>query len=129
MGMTLNAIPLVGVGSVRFGMSRSQVRGIWGDAEEFQKTPESTAMTDDFGFCHVYYDGNDCCEAIEIFDEAEVRIGGRKIFPLAPDELLERFPEFEADDDGPISYRWAAAVYAPYSAAESILFGKEGYYD
>lgn len=127
--MILNVIPLVGVGSVRFGMSRRQVRAIWGDASEFQKTPDSIAATDDYGFCHVYYDEKDCCEAIEVFDDAEVLIDGRKLFPLDADELLERFPEFEADDDGPICCRWAAAVYAPYGTAESILFGKEGYFE
>lgn len=127
--MILNAIPLVGVGSVRFGMTRSQVGAIWGDAVEFKKTPDSIAATDDFGFCHVFYDEKDRCQAIEIFDDAEVLIEGRKAFPLDADELLEAFPEFEEDDDGPICFRWAAAVYAPDGAAESILFGKEGYFE
>lgn len=36
MDMRLNVIPLVGVGSVRFGMSRGQIRAVWGNAEEFQ---------------------------------------------------------------------------------------------
>ena len=36
---------------------------------------------DNFGFCHVFYDENDKCEAIEIFDEVEVyvnAVGRRK---------------------------------------------------
>ncbi len=52
--MTLNAIPLVGVDRIRFGMKRSEVRLVWGDAVEFRKTPQSETMTDDFGFDAIF---------------------------------------------------------------------------
>ena len=127
--MKLDVIPHVSVDSVRFGMTRNEVRALWGKASEFKKTPEAETTTDDFGFCHVYYDENDCCEAIEIFDDADVWIDGGKVFPLAADEMLEAFPQFEEDEDGPICADKAMAVYAPDGKAESILLARRGYFD
>ena len=127
--MTLNAIPLVGVDRIRFGMKRSEVRSVWGDAVEFRKTPQSETMTDDFGFCHVYYDGNDECEAVEIFSETDVNIDRKQIFPISLDEAYEVFPFLAEDEDGPLSIEKSIGIYAPDGEMESILFGKEGYYD
>lgn len=110
-------------------MPRSEVREIWALDSEFLKTGFSSSTTDDFGFCHVYYDDNDCCEAIEVFDDAEVYIDGKLIFPVPMDVVCKTFPDFETDDDGGISVEKAIGIYAPYGKAESIVIGKEGYYD
>ena len=90
---------------------------------------ESETMTDDFGFCHVYYDGNDECEAVEIFSETDVNIDGKQIFPISLDEAYEVFPFLAEDEDGPLSIEKSIGIYAPDGEMESILFGKEGYYD
>lgn len=126
--MNLNAIPLEGVEDIKFGMTRSEVRSIWGDAKEFKKFPDDEMPTDDFGFCHVFYDENEECEAIEIFD-AEVFVDGKQIYPIEVDEVYDLFPDLEEDDDGPISYERSFGIYAPDDEMECILFGREGYYD
>ena len=38
-------------------------------------------------------------------------------------------PDLEEDDIGPISYERSIGIYAPDDEMESILFGREGYYD
>ena len=81
--MRLNVNPLESVGDVKFGMTREEVRSIFGDAEEFKKDPDDDITTDDFGFCHVFYDEDDRCEAVEIFD-AEVFIDGKQVYSPAP---------------------------------------------
>ena len=127
--MKLNAIPLEGVENVRFGMSREEVRNIWGEAREFFKTSDSEVPTDDFGFCHVYYDESDRCEGIEIFDDAQVYVQGQLIFPIDLNDFMEIFPGFSEDDDGPYSTERSIGIYAPDGTMESIMFAKEGYFD
>lgn len=126
--MRLNVIPLESVENVKFGMVRSEVRSVWGDAQEFKKTPYSKNTTDDFGFCHVFYDESDRCEAIEIFD-AEVFVDGKQIYPISTKKALDLFPDLQEDDDGLLSRDRSIGIYAPDHKMESILFGTEGYYD
>lgn len=127
--MLLDANPLIGIDRIRFGMERSKVRAIWGDAVEFKKTPVSETTTDDFGFCHVYYDENDECEAIEVFSESEVYVDGKKIFPIDLKKALGTFLFLSEDEDGAISAEKSVGICAPEGKMESILFVKDGYYD
>ena len=123
--------PLKKVGEIEFGMTRDEVRNVWGDADAFMKTPDDDSLTDDFGFCHVYYDAEDKCEAVEIWD-AEVYIEDTKIYPIdmdsAEDVLNEFFDDIEADDEGIISYDYSIAITASDEEMEGILIGKENYY-
>jgi len=125
----LKVIPLVEVNNVKFGMKRNDVRMIFGEAKEFKKSKYSKTTTDDFGFCHVFYNTNDECEAIEIFDSAIVQIDGKKVFPENMDLILDLVSDAEQDDYGFISKSKSIGVYAPDGKVESILFGCEGYYD
>ena len=127
--MKINVIPTVSVNNVKFGMDREAVRSLLGNAEEFYKTAYDTNATDDFGFCHAFYDDNDQCEAIEIFNEAEVYVNGTLLFPVELDSAKLIIDDFEQDDDGLISYSKSIGIYAPDGEMESILFGKDGYYD
>ena len=92
-------------------------------------TRDRKHRAEDFGFCHVFYDDNDQCEAIEIFNEAEVYVNGTLLFPVDLDSAKLIIDDFLQDDDGLISYSKSIGIYAPYGDMESILFGKEGYYD
>ena len=75
-------IPMKKVNDIEFGMERSEVRKKFTiPAKEFKKSKFSKRTTDDFGSCHVYYDKNDKCEAVEIFDDVMVYINDKKIFP------------------------------------------------
>lgn len=124
----VDAIPMKKVNGIKFGMSREDVRNILGDSTEFFKG-DSKVATDDFGYCHVYYDDNDRCEAVEFFDETEVYINGILAFPIEKEAFSINFADFIQDDDGFINYDCSVGIYAPYESMESILFGKEGYYD
>jgi len=56
--MEIKAIPLKSVNGIKFGMKREEVRKLLGEYEEFKKSVLSTNTTDDFGYCHVYYNKN-----------------------------------------------------------------------
>lgn len=129
----IDVIPLIQVNGVKFGMKRSEVRTILGEATEFFKTASSTNLTDDFGYCHVFYDVNDRCEAIEFFDDTEVYIDSKLIFPTNKERALNLFKsvfeDFIQDDDGLISYKYSIGIFAPNESMESILIGRENYYE
>lgn len=125
----LVAIPLVGVGDVRFGMTREEVRRIFGYAKEFKKSPFSKTTTDDFGFCHVYYDADNKCEAIEIFDGAEVKVAGKVVFPGSIRKIKSVIGGLVKDDCGYTSASYSTGVFASGRKIESILFAGSGYYE
>ena len=127
--MKFDVAPMVSVNEIKFGMKRNEVRQLLGSATEFFKFEDDEVTTDDFGFCHVFYDKNDRCEAVEIFNESEVYIDGNLVFPTDFNTALEIVHDFEQDDDGLISYSSSIGIYAPNDEMESILFGNKGYYD
>ena len=127
--MRIKAFPLVGIDKLKFGMKRHEVRSILGNSTEFLKTSEDKITTDDFGFCHVYYDEDDRCEAVEIFNENEVYIENSKVFPTDFSSAKKVIPSFIQDDDGLLSYDLSIGIYAPDNEMESILFAKKGYYE
>lgn len=127
--MRINVVPTIKVGEVEFGMSREEVRTLLGEAKEFYKFEDDINTTDDFGFCHVFYDQDNKCEAIEIFSEAEVFCNDTLIFPTDFITAKKAISDFEEDDEGLISYSQSIGIYAPDGDMESILFGKTGYYD
>ena len=127
--MKFDVAPMVSVNEIKFGMKRNEVRQLLGSATEFFKFEDDEVTTDDFGFCHVFYDKNDRCEAVEIFNDSEVYIDGNLVFPTDFNTALEIVHDFEQDDDGLISYSSSIGIYAPNDEMESILFGNKGYYD
>lgn len=127
--MRFDAVPTTGVNEVKFGMNREEVRRLLGSATEFYKFDDDVNTTDDFGFCHVFYDDNNECEAIEIFDEAEVYVNGLLIFPTDFETAKKAIGGFEQDDEGLISISKSIGIYAPDGDMESILFAKEDYYN
>lgn len=124
---TINAIPLKEVNGVAFGMKRNDVRNILGEAKEFKKSKFSKITTDDFGFCHVFYNANDECEAIEVFDSVDVLINGEAVVDINSIKCL--FSDIEEDSYGFISKGLSIGIYAPDNKIESILFGRKGYYE
>lgn len=123
------AKPLVEVGGVKFGMKRADVRKILGEATEFKKSKFSKNTTDDFGFCHVFYNTNDECEAIEIFDDIEVTVEGQVVFPTSIDSAKKVLKNLIKDEVGYTDKEQSVGIYAPSSRMESILFGEAGYYE
>lgn len=124
------AKPLVEVNGIKFGMSREDVRKVLGGTyREFKKSKFSKTMTDDFGVCHVFYNTEGRCEAVEIFDKCQVSIDGKVVFPLDVQTVKEIIPDLEEDTGSYISKKLSIGIYAPGSTAESILFGYSGYYE
>ena len=125
----INVIPLKSVGEVKFGMKRTDVRSFWGEANEFKKSKFSKTTTDDFGFCHVYYNSSDECEAVEFFEGIEIYISGKKIFPGEIVEVMSVLPGLVKDEDDYTDTKSSVGIYAPSGRLESILFGETGYYE
>ncbi len=125
----INAQPLSEVNGVKFGMKREAVRQMLGEAREFKKSKFSKTTTDDFGYCHVFYDINDKCEAVEIFVGSEVSVNGKIIFPTSIEGAKEIVPDLNEDNGSFISISKSIGIYAPSGNMESILFGVSGYYN
>lgn len=125
----ITARPLIGVGDVKFGMKRAEVRFLFGEATEFKKSKLSKTTTDDFGFCHVFYNAKDECEAIEIFNDIEVVINNTAVFPSGIEKLKRICADLVKDGDSYTSVDSSIGVYAPDDKAESILFAAQGYYE
>lgn len=122
-------IPMEKVNGIEFGMERSEVRKKFAvPVREFKKSKFSKRTTDDFGSCHVYYNENDKCEAVEIFDEVAVYVYDKKIFPVTVEEVKKIIPDLIEEEDSYISEELSIGIYAPDDKMESILIGCKGYY-
>ena len=117
------------VHGVSFGMKRKDVRSVFGTAKEFKKNKFSETTTDDFGFCHVFYNVEDECEAVEIFDDVKVEVDGAVVFPSDVETIKKQLPDLVEEDGSLISKKFSVGIYAPSGKMESILFGAPGYYD
>ncbi len=124
-----SAQPLIEVNGIEFGMNRKEVRKVLsGEVREFRKSKFSKSTTDDFGTCHVYYDNNDKCEAIEVFGDVTVSIADKVIFPSDIKTIEKMISDIAEEDGSYISKQLSIGIYAPNGKMESILFGAKGYY-
>ena len=124
------AIPGKEVNGVRFGMTRSEVRKVLGGKfKEFKKTKFSKNTTDDFGLCHVFYDKNDRCCAVEVFAECQISVDDNIVFPLDIVSVGKLITDLENEGDGSyISKKLSVGIFAPDGIPETILLGADGYY-
>lgn len=125
----LQVILLESVGNIKFGMTRKEVREKYEVKGEFFKNDFSENLTDDLGFCHVYYNDEGKCEAVEVFSDVEVYIGEKMIFPTSFAEAKNIEKTLEEDEEGMLSIDMSIGIYAPDREMESILFGEKGYYE
>lgn len=125
--------PLKNVGAISFGMSRSRVREILGEYIEFKKSKFSSNTTDDFNFCHVYYNKDNECEAVEFFENAIIKIENEIVFPNKFDKICDilkkMYRDLDIEEESCTSIKYSIGVYAPTGKVEAILFGCEGYYN
>ena len=117
------------VNGVSFGTKRKAVRVVFGTAKEYKKNKFSETITDDFGFCHVFYNAEDECEAIEVFGDIKVEVDGAVIFPTDVETAKKQLSDLVEEDGSLISKKFSVGIYAPSGKMESILFGAPGYYD
>lgn len=123
------ANPLQQVNGVKFGLERKKVREILGNAKEFKKSKYSKVSADDFGYCHVFYNSKDECEAIEIFKDSTVIINGELVFPTEINQARRVIGELHEYNGIYININKSIGIYAPSGEMESILFGDSGYYE
>ena len=83
---------------------------------------------DDFGFCHVFYDEGNKCEAFEFFPEIEVEIDDEVIFPGNVDSVVGKVGGFDTEDCIYINSEKSIGISAKDGIMESILFARKGYY-
>jgi hypothetical protein len=126
--------PYKSVGEIAFENPREAVRKLLGEYKEFKKSKFSKNTTDDFKFCHVFYDENDKVNAIEFFTEIELLLKNKNILAMNFNSLLQFVKEssysYTEDDTGAIVNDIGIAIYAPdKNRVESILVYKKGYYD
>ena len=131
----INIISLKNVNDVDFGSNRSIVWNMFGKPNDsFKKTSISKTETDDYGNFHVYYDDNYNFEAIEIFKGIDIYYNNYKLSNKYS-EVLEYFKsifnDIEEDEYGFTTKSGSIGVYIENDEdlIDSILFGKENYYD
>ena len=130
--MRFDVIPIQSVNNLLFGTNRDEVRQAFGDFEEFKKESSNKNTADDFGFCHVFYDENNCFIAIEIFNENTVYIDGELVFPTNSKKIRELINDFVDFYGSSISLSMSVGIDSiddDDELPESILFGKKGYYN
>lgn len=133
--------PLSGVGPIAFGMTRQQLRSIFGTpTSSFARTPESVPC-DEYrpqGF-FVYYMADDTVEAVEFFAPSTVLLGEHSLLGEAFEKsrlhMLERDQNLSVEADGLTSNAFGIALFAPSAnddptlCPESILVFRKGYFD
>ncbi len=127
-----------GVGPIRFGMSRDDVRTALGaDFESFKRSPSSIQPCDHFlqHECFVYYDANDEVEAVEFTKPATPMLDGLDLLSIDFTSLVQRIrqddPDLSVENDGFTSLRLGIGGWAPGAddePPESIIVFTRGYY-
>lgn len=122
-------IPNQRIGDLVFGTKRASIRKLLGKKyKEFSKTPYSKNTTDDYGFCHVYYDENDKFVAVEIFEDIQIYINDTLLFPINREDILKWSLSFIDEGEFLTSEDLSIGYTMNNDLTVGILVGKEGYY-
>ena len=133
MKQKITVIPLVQVGKIRFGMKRDEVRQVMGAGfTEFRKTKFSKNTSDDYGYIHVFYNSENECIAVEVFNDCEITIDNT-VLPAEPvafnNWLRQHDKDAEISGDYATSLKLSIGMSALDGIVESVLFGNAGYYN
>jgi hypothetical protein len=132
--ISVNFLPYVGGGQIKFDSLRDDVRKTLGTFKEFKKTKYSSNTTDDFLYCHVFFDEYNKVEAIEYFNSIEFLFKEKDLFLFQFNDL-KLFLEsnaiiYQEDDSGLRSDSVGLSVYSPdKNQIETILIYRRGYFD
>lgn len=122
-------VPNKSVGKVEFGFTREEVRAtITGFKRQFKKNIFSENFTDEFEYCHVFYDKNDKCNAIEFFNSCELVFESKNLFELNLFDFKKLFPDIVEEYGSYISNKFSIGVSFDDGKVESILVGYKDYY-
>lgn len=130
------------VGPIRLGMIRSDTNTLLGKPKRFLKNKSDTAVpVDDYSNLgmHVHYDDHEKCEAVEMFDPAQVNFMGKDLIGSPFHEIKDYFGKLDEnlklDASGFISEKFGFGVYAPYAKdephepIEGVIVFRKGYYE
>ena len=93
-----NFSPHVGIGLIKFGMRRPEVRSaLASPCKDFMKSKRSKAATDDFTSLHLHalYDENDSCNGVEFFRGADVVLRGQSSLTHAAERVVQALRSFD----------------------------------
>ena len=126
-------LPYIGAGQIKLDSTRDEIRKILGAFKEFRKTKFSKNTTDDFSFCHIFYNEQNKVEAIEFFDSTEFLFKDKNLFLLSLNNLKSFFKtnsiDFIENDSGIRSDTIGLSIYSPSKEKiETILIYKKNYY-
>jgi hypothetical protein len=135
--------PYVGVGPIKFGLTREEVRQRLGaPVESFMKAPFSAAPADAFDTLgiHVHYGSDERCQAVEFYRSLTgPTFRGQPLFGKRFGEI-ERWlrtidPDVRSDSSGLTSLAFGFGLYAPsalndpQSEVSGAIAFRRGYYD
>lgn len=140
--MDLIIQPYIGIGAIRFGMTRQQVRQVINQpVESFLRHSTDELPTDYFENLGLYveYKNEGICQAVEMAKPANPIWRGQAFLNLSFAEVKAWFetidPRLEIDDTGLISYQFGIGIYAPdceempEKTVEGLIVFEQGYYD
>ena len=127
-------LPYNGAGQIKLDSAREETRKTLGTFKEFRKTKFSKNTTDDFSFCHVFYNEQNKVEAVEFFDATEFLFKEKNLFLLSFNGLKSLLKSnsinFQEDESGLRSDAIGLSVFSPdKEKIDTILIYKKGYYD
>ena len=122
-------IPLIGFSEIKFGMFRKNVRLLLGNYREFFKNEYSVNSADDFGYCHIFYDKDNKFEAVEFFQDVELFIDDKCIFPGTITEIQKIIKDLKEEYGCFISKSKSIGIVVNDTIIESVLVGNSGYYN
>ena len=122
--------PTISFEGIPFGTNKSDVRNVLRNKKNIlpKSIKTSDEITDAYEGFNVYYDINDCAEAIEFYDSSEVLIDGKVYFPGNVRNIKEKFPMLHEDDIGVVSEVDSIGICESKGELKTILFGKKDYF-
>jgi len=127
--------PYVGVGPLRFGLTRSQVRSmLGGDVSTFKKGLCSSIQTDAYirlGL-HLHYNEDDWLECIEAFGLCPIFYKGVSLLNTNVQEVLKSLADLGLSsryDDGYFLDGEGFVLDAPEGVVQAVTVYGKGYYD
>ena len=117
------------VGNIKFGQTRDEVRRLLtGFKKEFKKNKYSRNTTDDFGYCHVFYDVENRLNAVEFFEQCNLVYQGENLFEITVDELKKLLPDIREDYGSYISQKYSIGITFDGTRVDTVLIGCKDYY-
>lgn len=125
-----------GTDLIKFGMTSEEIQSILKIKPDlFKKTEFDIYDTEDYRFCHVFYEAESnkklVCAAIEFFKPSQVfldnmqLIGAKK--ETGEDLFKTKFEDCVTDTSNTSSKKYDIAFYAPRKTISSVFIARKGY--